>query len=127
MPRCAKCGGHTEKVHRTGLEKWLFATAYRCQKCKQRTRHFNPWWSSTWRFVFSRYSVCVKCGTERVHSVHKRDPILDLSKHPLSLVQAIFFAPRKQCTYCRLQYYDLRAVSPAKLARTPQETRASTE
>ena len=119
MPRCAKCGGHAEKVPRTRWERLLFAAAYRCQRCKHRTRRLNHGLSSTWHFVFSRYSVCVKCGTQRVHAVHKRDPILDLSKHPLSLVQAVFFASRKECPYCRLQYFDGRAVTP-EVARSPR-------
>ena len=117
MARCAKCGGHAEKVPRRAFERLLFASAYRCRKCKNRTRHFSHWWTSTWRFVFSRTSVCVKCGTERVHSTHKRDPILDFSKHPLSLIQVIFAAPRKQCPYCRLEYYDVRPVARARPMR----------
>jgi len=111
MPRCAKCGGHTEKVPRTYLERLIFVAAYRCQKCKRRTRSFHTRWTSTWRFLFSRHSVCVRCGTEHVDSLRKRDPLLDLSKHPLSLIQVIFFAPRKHCPYCRLQFYDARSVA----------------
>ena len=117
MPRCAKCGGHTERARRTPLERVIFRTAYRCQSCKHRTRHVSAsvWWSSTWRFVFSRYAVCVKCGTRNVRSSHKRDPILDHSKHPLSLIQALFLLPRKQCPYCRLEYFDVRPVAPTEV------------
>jgi hypothetical protein len=121
MPRCRKCGGHAEKVHRRGLEKLFFPDAFRCQECKRRTRRFSLRWSPTLRFLFSRYSVCVRCGTRRVKSVHRRDPIEDLSKHPFSLVQAIFLAPRKHCSYCRLQYFDVRGVAP----RISQTVRSS--
>ena len=120
MPKCNACGGHTEKVRRVGIERVIFRSAYRCQRCKRRFRYVNAWWLSTWRFIFSRYSVCVKCGTRHVHHLYKRDPILDLSKNPLSLIQVLFFARRKQCPYCRLQYYDLRAIEPVKVAHTQE-------
>ena len=118
MPTCLKCGGHAEKVHRTALEKLFFSDSYRCQQCKRRThRFFGAWLVSTYWFISSRYSVCVKCGTQNVEKVEKRDPLQDISKHPLSLIQMLFFAPRKSCSYCRLQYYDLRSLAPMRHAR----------
>lgn len=111
MARCAKCDGHLEKVRRTRWERLVYSAAYRCQKCKARVRRSPHWWSSTFRFVFSRYSVCVQCGTEQVRKAPRRDPLSHFSKHPLSLIQTILFAPRKECPYCRLQYRDLRPVA----------------
>jgi hypothetical protein len=119
MPRCLKCGGHAEKVHRTGWEKLFFSDAYRCQQCKRRTRRLaGAWWVSTYWFLSSRYSVCVRCGTQNVERVEKPDRLNDISKHPLSLIQQLFFAPRKSCSYCRLQYSDVRPLAPLRHART---------
>jgi hypothetical protein len=118
MATCLTCGGHAEKVHRTALEKLLFSGAYRCQQCKRRSyRLSGGWWISTYWFITSRYSVCVRCGTQNVEKVEKRDPLQDLSKHPLSVIQQLFFAPRRSCSYCRLQYCDVRPLAPMRHAR----------
>ncbi len=110
MAKCAECIGHIEQVRRTRWERLFFSAAYRCQKCKTRFRCGRDWWASTYRFIFSRHTVCVQCGTEQVRRAPHRDRLSSFSKHPLSLIQVIFFLPRKECPYCRLQYCDVRPV-----------------
>ena len=122
MPKCVQCGAYTKKVRRTPWERLICGSAYQCQECKRRYRFMNLRWSATFRFIFSRYTVCVKCGRPDVHGFHRRDPIVDRSWHPLSLIQQVVFAPRRHCPYCRLQYFDVRRVAPhtRRDSRIPQ-------
>jgi uncharacterized protein with PIN domain len=113
MTICPKCGGHLGKVHRTLAERPIFSGAYACPKCKFRFRQFQPWWYTTYRFVFSQYTLCLRCGTYRVHRVNKRDRLDQVSRHPFSLIQQVFGAPRNKCPFCRLQYHDVRPFGPA--------------
>ena len=121
MNRCLKCGGHLQKVHRNLFEKMLCSDAYQCMKCDRKSRRFYDWWFSPYRFIFSRYTVCIRCGTHRVHRMSKRDPLDSVSKNPLSLVQQIVRAPRNKCPFCRVQYHDLRPVAPT--LQTPARDR----
>jgi hypothetical protein len=113
MTKCRNCGGYLAQVRRTRWERLICSAAYLCQKCRTRVRERSLpyWWTSTWRFILSRHTVCIRCGTVQVHKVRKRDPLNQFSKHPLSLIQAIFFVPRKECPFCRLQYLDVRPVA----------------
>ena len=117
MPECPKCGGHLRKVHRKNFEHLACAAAYACRGCNSRVRRFHPWWISTFRFVFSRHTRCIRCGTECVHRVYKRDRIDDVSLTPLSLLQQILGAPKNKCPLCRLRYHDFRPLTRAARVR----------
>jgi predicted RNA-binding Zn-ribbon protein involved in translation (DUF1610 family) len=110
--RCPKCGGHLEKVHRTAVERIVFSSTHACRKCHFRSQTPHHWWYSAFMPFFSRYTICVKCGTTKVYRMKKRDPLDHLSKHPLSLIQQMLFAPRNRCVFCRMQYHDLRPLAP---------------
>lgn len=112
MTRCYKCGGHLSKVHRRLYERLFYSDAFECVSCNTRAHRFQSWWFSPYRFIFSRYTVCVRCGTYRVHRLSGRDTVDSVSKHPFSLMLQILRAPRNKCPYCRLQYHDLRRVAP---------------
>lgn len=112
MTKCIYCGGHVKRVHRGYFERWFASDAYVCHRCKRRSHRYHHWWFSTYRFIFSRYSVCLRCGTYRVRRLAKRDRVDSLSKHPLSLIQQMFVAPRNKCPNCRLQFHDLRPLAP---------------
>jgi hypothetical protein len=66
-------------------------------------------------FFFSFYTRCVRCATDNVRPLTKRDHIDPVTKNLLGLFQHLFGAPLKHCEGCRLQYYDWRPV------RTPKE------
>jgi len=117
MTRCPYCEGHLKRVHRYFFEKWFYSDAFTCHRCKRRSRRYQLWWYSTYRYVFSRYSVCLRCGTQHVYRVTKKDRVDSVSKNILSLMQQILFAPVKKCPNCRLQYHDARPIAPEVAAR----------
>ncbi len=43
--------------------------------CGLRVGKFHPWLFSNFRFIFSRYTRCIRCATEHVHRGSKRDRI----------------------------------------------------
>lgn len=69
------------------------------------------------RPFLSRHSACPRCGTDRVKKLAGFDLVDRLSRHPLSLIQALFFAPLHHCPFCRLQFFDLRPLSKRVRAR----------
>ena len=110
MPDCPHCGRHLNRRHRTLLEKLVFADVLVCQKC-QRPYRLGYLSTQTLRdFVFSRQTHCVKCGSDGVRRLVRRDPIDSVSKHPLSLLFRLTGAPRNKCDACRLQDFDWRPV-----------------
>lgn len=115
--KCARCGRHVNRAHRTYLEKLIYSDAYECHRCKHRTYRYHHWLYSNVRFVFSKYTLCLRCGTHKVYRIEKRDHVDHLSRHPLSWLQQIFGAPRNKCPFCRMQYHDLRPVHPANQQR----------
>jgi predicted RNA-binding Zn-ribbon protein involved in translation (DUF1610 family) len=96
MPECPKCGGHLVRTHRGPFRKFAYSALFRCRQCGFRTGKFHSWLSSNYRFVFSRYTRCVRCGTCNVRRGSRRDRIDGVSGHPFSLLQHILGAPLKQ-------------------------------
>ena len=127
MSRCPKCGGHLGKVHRKTLERVIYASAYECPKCRYRFRRFHRWWFSTYRYLFSRYTVCLRCGTSRVHRITKRDHLDHVSKHPFSVIQQILGAPKNKCPYCRLQFHDMRPIAAPTALESESESPSAGE
>lgn len=113
MPQCPKCGGYLVRIHRGTFRKIAYSALFRCRQCGFRTGKFHSWLSSNYRFMFSRYTRCVRCSTYNVHRGSKRDRIDGVSRHPLSLLQHILGAPLNKCPACRLQYYDWRRPQPS--------------
>jgi uncharacterized protein with PIN domain len=113
MTQCPACGGELKRTHRKVFQRMLYSDAYVCRKCGYRTARFHPFIRVNATFVFSRYTHCIRCGTARVHRMAKRDRIDSMSRHVLSLVQHLAFAPVNKCTACRLQYYDWRPPKPS--------------
>jgi hypothetical protein len=119
MSRCTNCSGYTYKVHRTLLERLVFASAHACLDCDFRLRK-SRWSFSAFRFVFSTSTACPRCGIRQVDRAVKKDRIAEVSRHPLSLLQQIFRAPRMRCSACRLYYHDLRSVRGAGVIELPK-------
>jgi hypothetical protein len=83
-----------------------------CRVCHARYRTFRVPFSDASRFLFSRYSHCIQCGSKKVKRLAQRDRIDGLSKHPLSVLLGLTFAPLNHCNACRLQYHDWRRPEP---------------
>ena len=64
--------------------------------------------------VPSRYANCPRCAGREPAILKKRDRIDKLNRNPLRLVQRFFGARLYYCWSCRLQYYDLRRLQPAR-------------
>lgn len=108
MPQCPKCGGHLVRTHRRRFQKIAYTAVFRCRKCDYQVGKFHPWLIANYRFLFSRYTRCIRCGTEQVYRASKRDRVDYVSSHPLSMLLHLTGAPLNKCPGCRLQYYDWR-------------------
>ncbi len=108
MPVCRNCGGRSHRVHRTFLERFRFAAAYRCPDCGKTS--FDDQW---YLFLIGRVSRCPNCGNYRVRKLRRVDKIDPMYKNPLSYLQRFFGANLHWCPACRLQFYDLRPKLPA--------------
>jgi hypothetical protein len=113
MARCTSCGGPLRQVHRRFYERLMYSGVYTCRDCDSRVRRVRGWSFSTLRFLCSRYTNCIRCSSDQVHRMRKKDRIDTVSKHPISRLLQLFGAPRNKCPLCRLQYHDLRRVRPA--------------
>ena len=123
MPQCATCATPLVRVHRTALERVLYADAYECRPCGRRTRRLHPGISVRYNFFMSTHARCVNCGTAKVQRVAKRDYLDGLTGHPVSQLQRLTFAPLNRCATCRLQFYDWRPVAPKPAAGEGTEPR----
>ena len=125
---CYKCGGVLERVHRNVVERLFVAEAYRCLECCDKAYAFYRWWFSPYRFIFSRRTLCPRCGTFRVYRIQQRDPLDSTSRNLLSLIQLVLGAPRNRCPNCRMQYADFRSAVPAlRSSKEPQNPLARRE
>ncbi len=108
MSPCSRCGKRLVRVHRTVLEKCLWSDKYECPGCKRREGSYHRYLYAHWRFLSSRHSRCIRCGSEAVDRLKKRDKVDSFSQHPLALVQVFIGAPVNRCSPCRLQFFDWR-------------------
>jgi hypothetical protein len=108
MAVCPTCTAHLTRVHRSLLERLVYADVHHCHRCNRRIRRWRSAADRSVQFLFSRQSHCIQCGTGRVQRLSKRDRIDSMSKHPFSLVLLLTGAPINHCPSCRLQYHDWR-------------------
>src|SRR6476659_12483 len=117
MRQCPLCGKSLLRVHRTSMQKLVYADVLRCQ-CgygEGRVHHaLRPpkFVSRTVRFLWSSSTRCIKCGSPDVHRLTKRDRVDSMSKHVLSRLFRLTLAPINKCSSCRLQWYDWRPIKP---------------
>ena len=100
------------RVHRRPWEKILYSEMYVCAACNLRAGEFHRALMANFRFVFSRYSHCIRCGSEAVQRLAKRDKVDGFSNHPLAWVQVLLGAPVNRCSPCRVQFFDWRKPRP---------------
>ena len=114
--KCPVCGGGMTRAHRRLPEKVVYSDAFACSRCKVRLGWYHPFVFlilRQFRFVFSCYARCVRCGKqESISRLEKRDYIDSVSKNPLALFQRLLGAPINRCSPCRLQFYDWRRPRP---------------
>ena len=96
------------RAHRSQLERLIYAEVFRCTGCDTRVARLRPSLRVHLRFVFSRYTHCIQCGTASVHRTPRRHRIDSLTGNPLGRIQQVLGAPVNTCIACRLQYYDWR-------------------
>jgi hypothetical protein len=60
-----------------------------------------------WAHV-SLHRCCPRCGDPAVTRRRKGDSLEGLYRNPISLMQALLFAPLWYCYRCRLHFFDLR-------------------
>ena len=112
MAQCPKCGRHLTRAHRKSFEKLVYTDIFRCASCGYRLGSQRPFLLATVKFVFSRQTHCIRCGTSHVQRSSKRDRIDSVSRNLLSRILYLSGAPVNKCIACRLQYYDWRKPSP---------------
>jgi len=81
---------------------------YQCSGCKRHEGSYHRSIYTHCRFILSRHSRCIRCGSEAVQRLKKRDQVDGFSQHPLALLQVLIGAPINRCSPCRLQYFDWR-------------------
>jgi hypothetical protein len=123
MLPCHYCGRHLVRVHRTAFEKIMWSEMYECPNCRRRAGSFHRSLYAHCRFLFSRHSRCVRCGSEVVQRLRKRDKLERFSRNPLALIQALTGAPINFCALCRLQFFDWRKprTSPLRKGRSQRQ------
>jgi hypothetical protein len=68
------------------------------------------------RFPFSRHSRCIRCGSDAIQRLKKRDKQDGFLQNPLALIQGLTGAPVNRCSSCRLQFFDWRRPRPGDIA-----------
>ena len=107
LSKCS-CGRSLTRVHRSVLQRLLYSGAYRCKGCGRTSFRMHRWIFATYGSVSCGHSRCIYCGGSRVHRVHKNDRVDSFSRHPLSVLLGLFFAPVVKCPSCRVQFHDFR-------------------
>jgi hypothetical protein len=111
---CPHCKKHLSRVHRRQWERFLYSDIYVCNGCARRVGSFYRPLYIHGRFLFSRYSRCIQCGSEDVQRLKKRDKVDSFATHPLAWVQLLLGAPVNRCGACRLQFFDWRKPRPGQ-------------
>lgn len=115
---CPRCDGPLSRERRRPFERVYLIKVEACRRCGARVRSYRVPMANAARFLFARYTRCIQCGTEKVRRLPARDRIDRMSKHPLSLLFQLTFAPIVHCGACRLQYHDWRKPEPVPAAKT---------
>ena len=66
---------------------------------------------NNFRFIFSRYSHCVSCGSG---AVDRGGRLYFPSKNPLGWIQLLAAAPLRECSPCGRQFFDWRPARPLR-------------
>jgi uncharacterized protein with PIN domain len=89
------------------VQRLYAVAAFKCPQCESRMYHRRQFLGA-----FHRYTQCPQCGTAKLSRLKSIDYVDQLNKNPLRLLLRMFGAPLYHCTFCRLQFWDLRARHP---------------
>jgi len=124
MERCRNCGGRNQRSYLNIFRRFLYSKASLCPDCGlRRVRYHRPIaiLQRHWRFMFSLHTQCLSCGSQSVlRSTYSE--WASTVRNPLGWVQALVFAPVRECHHCRQQYYDWRP--PRRVAPVIAQTRS---
>jgi hypothetical protein len=114
---CPRCHRSLTRTTRTWLQRLLYRRLLCCAACGFEVPDRRLPFKASLRFLASSHSRCIECGTTRVRRLPARDSIDRMSRHPLSLLFGLTFAPIYHCGRCRLQYRDWRRAPAAEPLR----------
>ena len=110
MFRCPQCPDSMECLARSPVQRIVYSAAYVCPGCGYRLslyhRILGTLFINNYRFIFSRYSHCITCGSGSVGRSNYAD---FLAKHPLGWIQRLIGAPMLECSSCGGGYFDWRS------------------
>lgn len=113
---CPHPSGCQVRVSRHWLQRIFYTEVYYCTDCGVRLgihhRYLSVLFVKNVRFIFSRYSHCVSCGSGAVDA---GGSIYLLSRNPFGWIQLLAAAPLRECSPCGLQFFDWR---PARSLRS---------
>jgi predicted RNA-binding Zn-ribbon protein involved in translation (DUF1610 family) len=107
MPCCQFCDHELIRKRRTLFQKAFTLAVFKCPKC-----HNSTSWRRPFFHKISLRSQCPQCGTPDVSKLRSIDRVDRLNKNPLRALLGLVGAPLHHCTFCRLQFWDLRSRSP---------------
>ena len=95
------------RIHRTFVERFSYMAIYECRDC-----HEIASAPRRYRLHLGEFCRCPQCGTFRVVKLKKRDQIDRMHSGFLHLLERLAGGRIHHCRYCRLQFFDRRAVAP---------------
>jgi len=114
--QCQKCGAVMSRSHRRGIERLIFAQAFRCSSCNAR---------KGLSFIdagFGESVSCPRCGNGVPDRRSKPDKVDSMRHSPINLIHWMLGGRLYHCVFCRLQFYDIRALkSSAPNANEPSQ------
>lgn len=101
MGNCLACGGLLLRVHRTLVQRFYYQAVHQCKTCGRQSGYW-------YLFLLGRRSHCPRCWNFKLQKFSTVDNIETMYRNPVSYVQKWFGANIYCCSFCRLQFYDLR-------------------
>lgn len=115
MPACGNCGQRLTRSHRSAFQKLFYSHIYRCSRCQ-----FEAVVPRHWVLYLSLQARCPKCGTKCLDIRSKADKVDSIRKTPASLIARLLGGALYCCSFCRLQFYDLRKRAAVEIDRQNQ-------
>ena len=114
--QCRKCGATMSRSHRRGIERLIFAQAFRCSNCSHRSGR------SYIDAQFDKFVNCPRCGNSAPDRRSRVDKVDSILRSPIRILHWALGGQLYHCVHCRLQFYDLR-----KLKSSVQKVEAGGE
>jgi len=110
MRKCSRCGGRLRRIHRTLFERLGYMAIYQCQRCREEQVVLRRW-----RYHFGPGTRCPLCGSRRVTKLKAPDRIDPMLGGFLNFLERMFNGKLYHCRFCRIQFYDRRALETVAL------------